>query len=51
MTDFEKWKDRYKKHWCTKDQLKKLVMLEILIVDDELEIDEYKLITGEDYAG
>ena len=43
MTDFEKWNERYKKHWCTKDQLRKLVELEVLTQE------EYKLITGEDY--
>jgi len=45
MTAFEKWNERYKKHWCTKDQLRKLVELEVLTEE------EYKLITGEDYAG
>lgn len=49
MSDFEKWNDRYKKHWCTKEQLKRLVTLGVLIVDEELEIDEYKAITGEEY--
>ena len=44
MTDFEKWDDRYKKHWCTKGQLKRLVQLNVLSPD------EYKLIAGEDYA-
>ena len=28
MTDFEKWNGRYKKHWCTKEQLQMLVQLE-----------------------
>jgi hypothetical protein len=41
MTDFEKWNDRYKKHWCTKDQLKRLVQLEVLTEA------EYEEITGE----
>lgn len=50
MTDFEKWEDRYKRHWCTKEQLKRLVQLGVLVVDKELEIDEYRLITGEDYV-
>ena len=45
MTDFEKWDTRYKKHWCTKEQLKRLVQLNVL------SLDEYKLITGEEYAG
>lgn len=44
MSDFEKWKDRYKKHWCTKGQLKRLVQLEVLTEA------EYKEITGEEYA-
>jgi len=44
MTDFEKWNDRYKKHWCTKRQLKMLVTLSVLNEAD------YKAITGEDYA-
>lgn len=48
MTDFEKWNERYQKHWCTKEQLKKLVTLKVLIVNEE--VDEYKKITGEDYA-
>lgn len=43
MTNFEKWNDRYKKNWCTKDQLKRLVQLGVLSEG------EYKLITGEDY--
>ena len=30
MTDFEKWKDRYDKHWCTKEQLQMLVTLGVL---------------------
>lgn len=41
MSDFEKWNDRYEKHWCTKDQLRRLVDLEVLT--DE----EYEEITGE----
>lgn len=44
MTDFEKWNDRYKKHWCTKEQLKKLVQLEVLTEG------EYEEITGEEYV-
>jgi len=43
MTPYEKWKTRYEKRWCTKDQLKRLVQLEVLTQE------EYKLITGEDY--
>jgi uncharacterized XkdX family phage protein len=44
MTAFEKWKDRYDKYWCTKEQLKRLVQLEVLTME------EYKEITGEDYV-
>ena len=43
MTDFEKWNDRYKKHWCTKDQLQRLVQLGVLSEE------EYEEITGEEY--
>ena len=43
MTDFEKWNDRYKKHWCTKEQLRRLVQLEVLSEA------EYEEITGEKY--
>lgn len=42
MTAFEKWEDRYKKNWCTKDQLKRLVGLEVLTSE------QYEEITGED---
>ena len=42
--DFEKWDWRYKKHWCTKSQLKRLVVLEVLTPD------EYEKITGEVYV-
>lgn len=44
MSNFEKWNDRYKKNWCTKEQLKKLVQLNVLTTN------EYKEITGEDYV-
>lgn len=43
-SDFEKWDYRYKKHWCTKAQLKRLVVLQVLTTE------EYKTITGEDYV-
>ncbi len=43
MTDFEKWNGRYKKHWCTKEQLQMLVTLGVLTTE------EYELITGEEY--
>lgn len=42
-SEFEKWNDRYKKHWCTKAQLKMLVNLEVLTIED------YENITGESY--
>ena len=41
MSDFEKWNDRYKKHWCTKEQLQRLVQLGVLTEE------EYEEITGE----
>ena len=44
MTDFEKWNNRYKKHWCTKEQLKRLVKLGVLSGV------EYEDITNEKYA-
>lgn len=44
ISNFEKWNDRYKNNWCTKDQLKRLVGLNILT-----EI-EYHMITGEVYV-
>lgn len=44
ITVFEKWSRRYKKYWCTKNQLKQLVQLEVLTVE------EYKEITGEEYG-
>ena len=43
MTDFEKWDGRYKKHWCTKEQLQRLVDLGVLTEA------EYEEITGETY--
>ncbi|GIO27718.1 XkdX family protein [Ornithinibacillus bavariensis] len=44
MTEFEKWRDRYIKHWTTKIQLRTLVGLEVLTAD------EYKDMTGEEYS-
>lgn len=44
MTNFDKWNDRYKKHWCTKSQLRRLVALGVL--NEE----EYEEITDEKYA-
>lgn len=41
MTTFEKWKNRYEKYWCTKEQLNRLVKLGVLT-----EV-EYEDITGE----
>jgi len=43
-SEFEKWDWRYKKNWCTKSQLKRLVVLEVLTPD------EYEKITGEVYV-
>ena len=40
---FEKYRDRYNRGGCTKEQLKKLVALGALTAD------EYKEITGEDF--
>ena len=42
--DFEKWNGRYKKCWCTKSQLKRLVVLDVLTPA------EYEKITGEVYV-
>lgn len=39
-SDFDKWNDRYKKHWCTKSQLKQLVQLEVLTEEEYEEITE-----------
>lgn len=44
MTDFEKWNERYEKNWCTKEQLKMLVSLQVLTEQ------EYQQITGETYV-
>lgn len=44
MSTFKKWNDRYKKHWCTKDQLRRLVVLGVLTET------EYEDITDEKYA-
>lgn len=38
MSDFEKWKDRYERHWCTKEQLRRLVNLNVLTEQEYLEI-------------
>ena len=43
MSNFERWNDRYQKFWCTKEQLRKLVVLGLLSAE------EFKLINGEDY--
>jgi len=45
MTTFEKWQDRYNKHWVTTEQLQKLVQLKVLTEQ------EYEQITGEEYLG
>ena len=44
MTDYEKWKNRYDRHWCTKEQLGRLVRLSVLTPE------QYEEITGEQYA-
>lgn len=44
MTDYEKWKSRYDKHWATKEQLKMLVKLNVLTAE------EYETITGETHS-
>lgn len=44
MTNLEKWDDKYKRLWCTTEQLKRLVSLNVLTAD------EYQKITGEEYA-
>ena len=44
MSNFEKWNDRYKKSWCTKEQLSRLVGLKALTEE------EYKGITGEEHG-
>lgn len=41
MTTFDKWNEKYKKNWCTKDQLGRLVALEVLSEE------QYEEITGE----
>ena len=43
-SEFEKWDWRYKKRWCTKSQLKRLVVLEALTPA------ENEKITGEVYV-
>lgn len=42
---FEKYRDRYNRGGCTKEQLQRLVKLGVLTAA------EYKEITGEDYGG
>lgn len=44
MDMFEKWKDRYERRWCTKDQLIRLVRLGVFTAE------QYEEITGETYA-
>lgn len=38
MTNFEKWKERYNKKWCTKEQLQRLVQLKVLSEEEYSEI-------------
>lgn len=44
MEMFNKWKDRYERYWCTKDQLKRLVQLGVFTEG------QYKEITEEKYV-
>ena len=37
---FEKWKERYEKRWCTKEQLQRLVTLGVLTQEEYLLITE-----------
>lgn len=42
ITDFDKWKDRYDRHWCTKGQLGRLVTLGVITETEYEEITEEK---------
>lgn len=42
MNEYEKWNDRYRKKWCTKSQLKRLITLNVITEE------QYKGITGEE---
>ncbi len=44
MDDFKKWKDRYNKHWATKEQMQRLIELGVLTAE------QYKEIINEDYV-
>lgn len=44
MNMFEKWKQRYERHWCTKDQLKQLVEMNVFTEK------QYQEITDEKYT-
>lgn len=44
LSDFERWKQRYEKHWCTKEQLQRLVELQVLTPE------QYTEITGEEIS-
>ena len=44
MNNFEKWKERYKKNWCTVEQLQKLVSLKVLTME------QYQEITGLEFT-
>lgn len=43
--DFEKWKERFERHGCTKAQLRRLVGEPLNVITAE----EYEEITGEKY--
>lgn len=34
MTEFDKWKERYDKKWCTREQLERLVSLNVLTQEE-----------------
>jgi len=42
VSEYDKWQRRYEKHWCTKEQLKRLVALQVLTPE------QYTIITGEE---
>lgn len=49
--DFEKWKTRYDRGGCTKEQLARLVALHKKGSTSGITPEEYKEITGEPYEG
>lgn len=34
MEKFDKWKNKYTKNWCTREQLQELVKLQVLTPDE-----------------